>query len=85
MAVSQTWLIGNTASDVLIAAAMLYHVNPFMSRVNHGSFRAHHLASILQLALRRTKDGSLSNHALVRIVRLTVETNILTSKYLPSP
>ena len=25
----QTWLIGNTASDLLIAAAMLYHVNPF--------------------------------------------------------
>ena len=25
----QTWLIGNTASDLLIAAAMLYHVNRF--------------------------------------------------------
>ena len=29
--VSQTWLIGNTASDVLIAAAMLYHVIFFVS------------------------------------------------------
>lgn len=50
------WLIGNSASDVLIAAAMLYH-----------------------LAKRRAKDGPLGNYALVRIVRLTVETNILTT------
>ena len=25
----QTWLAGNTASDLLIAAAMLYHVDLF--------------------------------------------------------
>ncbi len=25
----QTWLIGNTVSDVLIAAGMLYHVSRF--------------------------------------------------------
>jgi len=51
-----TWLVSNTASDVLIAAAILYH-----------------------MALRRTEGGCLRNHALVRIVRLTVETNILTT------
>ena len=27
-----------------------------------------------------TKDGNLSNHVLVRIVRLIVETNLATSK-----
>jgi hypothetical protein len=34
--------------------------------------------------LRRvwTKDGNLSNHALVSIVRLTIETNLVTSKDL---
>jgi len=51
-----TWLVGNTASDVLIAAAMLYYL------VKH-----------------RAKDGPMGNYALVRIVRLTVETNILTT------
>lgn len=35
----------------------------------------------LQLTrLRRAGDGHFSNHALTRIVRLTIETNILTSK-----
>jgi len=58
---AMTWLIGNTASDVLIAAAMLYHIQ--------------------RLAKQRAtgRDGPLSNYALVRVVRLTVETNILTT------
>jgi len=51
-----TWLAGNTASDLLIATAMLYH-----------------------LAQQRARDGRISNHALVSVVRLTVETNIMTT------
>ncbi|KAI0252213.1 hypothetical protein BJV78DRAFT_1203452 [Lactifluus subvellereus] len=53
---AQTWLIGNTISDVLIASAMLYY-----------------------LMLRRARDGHFSNHAIVRIVRLTIETNLVTT------
>jgi len=45
-------------------------------------FDADQLGLTPQLALRRTEGGFLNNHAVVRIVRLTVETNILTSKYL---
>jgi len=51
-----TWLAGNTASDLLIAAAMLYH-----------------------LVQRRARDGRISNHALVSVVRVTIETNIMTT------
>jgi len=53
---AMTWLIGNTVSDLLIAAAMVYH-----------------------LLQRRAKEGRFSTHALVSIVRLTVETNIMTT------
>jgi len=53
---AMTWLIGNTVSDLLIAAAMLYH-----------------------LAKRKARDGHFSSHALVSIVRLTIETNMLTT------
>jgi len=52
-----TWLIGNTVSDALITAAMLFHLT---RRRNAGS-------------------GYFSDHALSRIVRLTVETNLLTT------
>ena len=37
---------------------------------------------ILQLRMVWAKDGYLSNHALVSIVRLTVESNLVTSKDL---
>ncbi|KAI0252249.1 hypothetical protein BJV78DRAFT_1203887 [Lactifluus subvellereus] len=53
---TQTWLIGNTVSDVLIASAMLYY-----------------------LTLRRARDRHFSDHAIVRIVRLTIETNLVTT------
>lgn len=80
----QTWLAGNTASDLLIAAAMLYHVDRLRFALG---IRPMLIAftQILQLAQRRARDGRLSNHALVSVVRLTVETNIMTSKSLPSP
>jgi len=51
-----TWLTGNTISDLLIAAAMVYY-----------------------LAKRRVREEYASSHALVSIVRLTVETNIITT------
>ena len=75
----QTWLIGNTVSDLLIAGAMLYHVNPFRF-TEIASLYADHLTPIPQLIQRRARDGRLSTHALVSIVRLTIETNIMTSK-----
>jgi len=52
-----TWLIGDTVTDLLIVAAMLYY-----------------------LTRRRNADkGPWCNHALVKIVRLTIETNVLTA------
>jgi len=51
------WLVGNTVTDLLIVAAMVFYLT----------------------RRRITENGSFSNHALVRIVRLTVETNILTT------
>jgi hypothetical protein len=42
----QTWLAGSTASDLLIAAAMLYHVDCFASR-KMGSPDADYLTPIL--------------------------------------
>jgi len=75
----QTWLIGNTVSDLLIAAAMLYHVNPFRFAEITSPY-ADYLTPIPQLIQRRARDGRLSTHALVSIVRLTIETNIMTSK-----
>ena len=48
-----------------------------------GSPDAEYLTSILQLVQRRARDGRISNHALVSAVRLTIETNIMTSKSLP--
>ncbi|KAF8498127.1 hypothetical protein F5888DRAFT_1692625 [Russula emetica] len=51
------WLVGNTVTDFLIVAAMLYY-----------------------LTRRRNADlGPWCNHALVKIVRLTIETNIMTT------
>jgi hypothetical protein len=35
---------------------------------------------ILQLTRLLVKDGDLNNHVFVSIVRLTVETNLVTSK-----
>jgi hypothetical protein len=77
----QIWLIGNTLSDLLIASAMIYHVNGQISfRVDRSK-----LTTFLQLQKRRRDLGGLfSDHALLRIVRVVVETNILTSKYIPS-
>jgi len=40
-------------------------------------------ASPRQLARRRTgRDGRFTDHALTRVVRLTIETNVLTSKLI---
>lgn len=49
-------------------------------RVNSSSVYADQVTPIPQLIQRRAKEGRLSSHALVSIVRLTVETNIMTSK-----
>jgi hypothetical protein len=38
---------------------------------------------IPQLRRAWVREGNLSNHVLVSIVRLTVETNLVTSKNLP--
>jgi len=61
VSVSMVWLIGNTMADILIAAAMLYHL----------------------VRRRRDRDclGSshILDHALPRIVGLTVETNLMTT------
>lgn len=43
-------------------------------------FEADYLHPNAQLAQRRARDGRLGSHPLISIVRLTVETNILTSK-----
>jgi len=51
-----TWLTGNTISDLLIAAAMVFY-----------------------LTKRRVREEYSSSHALVSIVRLTVETNVITT------
>jgi len=37
---------------------------------------------ILQFGQRRARDGYISSHALTSAVRLTVETNVMTSKSL---
>jgi len=50
-----------------------------------GSLYADYLTPILQLVQRRARDGRISNHALVSVVRVTIETNIMTSKSLPGP
>ncbi|KAF8498147.1 hypothetical protein F5888DRAFT_1692862, partial [Russula emetica] len=55
--VALIWLIGNTVTDLLIVAAMLYY-----------------------LTRRRNADkGPWCNHALVKIVRLTIESNMMTT------
>jgi len=52
-----TWMVGNTAADILIASAMFYY-----------------------LSKRRGDTANFfNNHALVKIVRLTIETNLLTT------
>lgn len=55
--VALTWLIGNTVTDLLIVAAMLFYLT----------------------RPRSAENAPFSNHALVKIVRLTVETNIMTT------
>jgi hypothetical protein len=82
----QTWLIGNTVSDILIASAMLFFVSfSFSFRVSGRLPDADHPSPIPQLIQRRSKDGYLSSHALVSVVRLTVESNLMTSEPVPSP
>jgi len=75
----QIWLIGSTFSDLLIAYAMLYHVCSFWLLYMR-SFEAHYPIIISQLRRMRANDGDFSNHVFVSIVRLTVETNLVTSK-----
>jgi hypothetical protein len=47
-----------------------------------GLFEADCYMPIPQLRRIWVRDGNISNHALVRIVRLTVETNLATSEDL---
>jgi hypothetical protein len=62
---------------------MLYHVN-LVSISKSESFEADCPAPLPQLT--RLKDrGNFSSHALVSIVRLTVETNLVTSEHLRCP
>ena len=75
----QTWIVGNTLADLLIASTMLYHVNFFLL-VSTGSLEADLTTSILQLRSVWTRHGHLSWHIFVSIVRLTIETNLVTSK-----
>jgi len=77
----QTWIIADTLSDLLIAAAMFYHVNPIDCRVwNHSKLIV--LCPIPQLRRIWARDGNLSCHVLISIVRLIVETNLATSEHL---
>jgi len=59
--IAMIWLIGNVMADILIAAAMLYHL----------------------VRRRRDRDcldsDHILDHALPRIVRLTIETNVMTT------
>ena len=74
-------MIGNATGDLLIAAAMLYYVIIWALHLN-GSPGADFGLENRQLAKRRrAADSAFNDHALVRIVRLTIETNVLTSKY----
>jgi len=52
-----TWLIGNTVTDILITAAMIYYLT----------------------SRRSDTAAAYSDHSLSRMVRLTVETNVLTT------
>ncbi|KAI0252248.1 hypothetical protein BJV78DRAFT_1153815 [Lactifluus subvellereus] len=69
--IAMIWLIGNTTADMLIAAAMLYHV--------YVTFPS----EFILVRRRRVRDGLGSDHildyALPRIVSLTIETNVMTT------
>jgi hypothetical protein len=75
----QTWLGGNTISDLLIASAMLYHVNSSFVFLYKEPFEADRPTPIQQLIGMKAR-GNFSTHALASIVRLTVETNVVTSE-----
>lgn len=47
-------------------------------------FEADYIPPNAQLAQRRGRDGRLGSHPLISIVRLTVETNLMTSKCPPT-
>ena len=81
MSPHQTWIIANTLSDLLIASAMFYHVNS-IRLLYMGSLKLIPFCPIPQLRRIWARDGKLSSHALVSIVRLIVETNLATSKDL---
>ena len=78
----QIWVFANTLSDLLIASAMLYHVSLFRYDSHTVSLEADRSTLIPQLRRVWIRDGYLSNHVLVSVVRLTVETNLVTSKNL---
>lgn len=79
---AQTWLGGNTISDLLIASAMLYHVNSSFFLYIKEPFKADLPTPIRQLI--KKARGNFNTHVHVSIVRLTVETNVVTSKPLQS-
>jgi len=72
-------LSGNAVSDILIASSMLYHVN-ILHSLRVGSSKADF---DLELTKRRKEaDGFFHDSALLKVVRLTMETNLLTSEYI---
>jgi hypothetical protein len=81
---AQTWLLGNTVSDALITSAMLYHVNiSHLLLLQKILFETDGCLVIPQLVICRARDGrfNIRHDAVVSIVRLTVETNMVTSVY----
>jgi hypothetical protein len=60
---------------------MLYHVSSFRL-LYMGPLEADHSVLIPQLRRIWSRDGNLSSHVLVSLVRVTVETNLVTSKHL---
>ena len=75
----QTWVIGSAVSDSLITMAMIYHVRR-LHIVQREMCELTYLIWDPQLARhRRIGSWPFGSHALVEIVRLTVEANLLTS------
>jgi hypothetical protein len=67
-------------ADLLIAAAMLFYVN--MCLFSSGHWKLSALAfDFPQLQRRRERDCYNGDHVLRRVVRLTIETNVMTGKY----
>ena len=72
-------------ADILIAAAILHHVN-LSNSLQSRSFITDYFGFPQLVRKRKDRDRLSSDHtldhALLRIVRLTIETNVMTSKYI---